>query len=93
MLQAIIDDPSPGPSILPETTLSPADQPFLTDKSIELLRQRLVETYDSKNQGWGTVQKFLNWDTIEYCLVASMEGDTNFERMGRGNAHSSPQSS
>ena len=83
MLQAIIDDPSPGPSILPETTLSPADQPFLTDKSIDLLRQRLVETYDSKNQGWGTVQKFLNWDTIEYCLVASMEGDTNFERMGR----------
>jgi uncharacterized protein YyaL (SSP411 family) len=83
MLQAIIDDPSPGPSILPETTLSPADQPFLTDKSIDLLRQRLVETYDSKNQGWGTVQKFLNLDTIEYCLVASMEGDTNFERMGR----------
>src|SRR5258708_29853228 len=83
MLQAIIDDPSPGCLELPETTLSPGDQPFLTYKSIDLLRQRLVETYDSKIQGCGTVQKFLNWDTIEYCLVASMEGHTNFERMGR----------
>ena len=83
MLQAIIDDPSPGPSILPETKLTPGDQPFLTDKTVDLIRQRLVETYDSKNKGWGTVQKFLNWDTIEYCLIASMDGDHDFERMGR----------
>jgi uncharacterized protein YyaL (SSP411 family) len=83
MLQAIIDDPSPGPSILPETKLSPADQPFLSDLTNQRLRQRLIETYDSKNKGWGTVQKFLNWDLIEYCLVAGMQGDTDFERMGR----------
>jgi uncharacterized protein len=83
MLQAIIDDPSPGPSILPETPLSPTDQPFFSEKTVELLRQRLVETYDSKNKGWGTVQKFLNWDIIEYCLVASMAGDSVLDRMGR----------
>jgi len=83
MLQAIIDDPSPGPSILPEAKLSPADQPFLSDLTNQRLRQRLIETYDSKNKGWGTVQKFLNWDLIEYCLVASRQGDTDFERMGR----------
>jgi uncharacterized protein YyaL (SSP411 family) len=83
MLQAIIDDPSPGPSILPEAKLSPADQPFLSDLTNQRLRQRLIETYDSKNKGWGAVQKFLNWDLIEYCLVASRQGDTDFERMGR----------
>src|SRR5580692_11044573 len=82
MLQAIIDDPSPGPSILPEAKLSPADQPFLSDVTNQRLRQRLIETYDSKNKGWGTVQKFLNWDLIEYCLATSVQGDTEFERMG-----------
>jgi uncharacterized protein YyaL (SSP411 family) len=83
MLQAIIDDPSPGPSILPEPKLSSSDQLFLSDSAIAGLRQRLIDSYDSKNKGWGTVQKFLNWDTIEYCIVSSMEGDTNFARMGR----------
>lgn len=83
MLQAIIDDPSPGPSILPEPKLSSSDQPFLSKSDIDRLRQRLVDSYDSKNKGWGTVQKFLNWDTIEYCLIPSTEGDTGFARMGR----------
>jgi uncharacterized protein len=83
MLQAIIDDPSPGPSILPEPKLSPSDHPFLSNPDIDRLRERLVDSYDSKNKGWGTVQKFLNWDTIEYCIVSSMEGDTNFARMAR----------
>jgi uncharacterized protein len=83
MLQAIIDDPSPGPSILPETKLSASDQPFLSGSETDRLRQRLVDSYDSINQGWGTVQKFLNWDTIEYCMVSSMSGDRDFARMGR----------
>jgi uncharacterized protein len=83
MLQAIIDDPSPGPSILPEPKLSASDHPFLSNPDVERLRQRLIDSYDSKNKGWGTIQKFLNWDTIEYCLVSSMESDTSFARMGR----------
>ena len=83
MLQAIIDDPSPGPSILPETKLSASDNAFLSDKSTSLLKQRLIDQYDAKNGGWGTVQKFLHWDTVEYCLAASRKGEANFERMGR----------
>jgi uncharacterized protein len=83
MLQAIIDDPSPGPSILPEPKLSASDHPYLSNPDIDRLRERLIDSYDSKNKGWGTVQKFLNWDTIEYCIVSSMEGDTNFARMAR----------
>jgi uncharacterized protein len=83
MLQAIIDDPSPGPSILPEAKLSASEHPFLSSTDIDQLRQRLVDSYDSKNRGWGTVQKFLNWDTIEYCIVSSREGDADFTRMGR----------
>jgi uncharacterized protein YyaL (SSP411 family) len=83
MLQAIIDDPSPGPSILPEPKLAASDHPYLSNAERDRLRERLIDSYDSKNKGWGTVQKFLNWDTIEYCIVSSMEGDTNFARMAR----------
>src|SRR6201984_356425 len=83
MLQAIIDDPSPGPSILPEPKLFASDHPYLSNPDIDRLRERLIDSYDSKNKGWGTVQKFLNWDTIEYCIVSSMEGDTYFARMAR----------
>src|ERR1700756_2279203 len=83
MLQAIIDDPSPGPSILPEPKLAASDHPYLSNAESDRLRERLIDSYDSKNKGWGTVQKFLNWDTIEYCIVSSMEGGTNFSHMAR----------
>src|SRR6201984_2074693 len=83
MLQAILDDLSPGPSILPEPKLSASDHPYLSNPDIDRLRERLIDSYDSKNKGWGTVQKFLNWDTIEYCIVSSMSGDTDFARMAR----------
>jgi uncharacterized protein YyaL (SSP411 family) len=83
MLQATIDDPSPGPSVLPESKLSASGDPFLSNVRRDQLRQLLIDTYDSKNKGWGTVQKFLNWDIVDYCLIATMQGDTAFERMGR----------
>jgi uncharacterized protein len=83
MLENIIDDPSPGPSVVPEQKLTNITQAFLSANSRDQLRQRLVDTYDSKNKGWGTTQKFLNWDIIEYCLVEAGHGDTTFERMGR----------
>jgi uncharacterized protein YyaL (SSP411 family) len=83
MLQAIIDDLSPGPSVLPEYKLASVDQAVLSCGSRNRLRQRLAESYDQKNKGWGTVQKFLNWDIIEYCMVEAAQGNTAFERMGR----------
>jgi uncharacterized protein YyaL (SSP411 family) len=83
MLQAIIDDPSPGPSILPEQKLSPSADAFLATDDRTKLRQLLIDSYDPKNKGWGTVQKFLNWDVIEYCMVQASQGDTRFERMAR----------
>ena len=83
MLQAVIDDPTPGPSVLPEQKLSASPEAFLTADARKNLRQVLVDTYDPKNKGWGTVQKFLNWDVIEYCMVQAKQGDTKFEEMGR----------
>ena len=83
MLQAIIDDPSPGPSIVAEAPLEPNKDGDLTEAERTGLRQILHENYDPKNQGWGTVQKYLNWDIIEYCGAEAMRGDREAERMAR----------
>jgi uncharacterized protein YyaL (SSP411 family) len=83
MLQAIIDDPSPGPSISPEQKLSSSADAFLPTDARTKLRQLLVDFYDPKNKGWGTVQKFLNWDVVEYCMVQATKGDTQLEQMAR----------
>jgi uncharacterized protein YyaL (SSP411 family) len=83
MLQAIIDDPSPGPSIQAETVIEPAKDGALSPNEREKLRQILRSNYDQKNKGWGTSQKFLSWDIIEYCLREASKGDVVWGRMAR----------
>lgn len=83
MLQAIIDDPSPGPSIIAEPPLEQAGDAGLKPEQRDKLRKILRDAYDSKNRGWGVVQKFLDWDIVEFCLSEAMRGDQELERMAR----------
>jgi uncharacterized protein YyaL (SSP411 family) len=84
MLQAIIDDPTPGPSVLPDEQIVPASTASLAVEVISAIRTRLVDTYDQKNFGWGTVHKFLDWNVVEYCISTSAGGkDSDFERMAK----------
>jgi uncharacterized protein len=81
MLQAIIDDPTPGPSVLPEMELTPSNETALSFAVRNTLRQVLIDAFDHDNQGWGTVQKWLDWDIIEYCMAEALRGDKEFERL------------
>jgi uncharacterized protein len=83
MLQAIIDDPTPGPSVVPEADLTPSDEAALSAEARNKLRQVLIDNYDHDNRGWGTVQKWLDWDIIEYSMAETLRGDKAFERMAR----------
>lgn len=85
MLQAIIDDPSPGPSVLPEQTIVPAAAASLPSATTQALRTLLLDAYDSKNLGWGTIHKFLDWHVIEYCMFESPQTgeDEVWQRMAR----------
>src|SRR6202790_915347 len=67
MLQAIIDDPSPGPSVVAEATLVASGETVLGSGRQNALRQTLIDSYDNANRGWGRIQKFLDWNTIEFC--------------------------
>ncbi len=81
MLQAIIDDPSPGPSVTNAPTLSLAGAGSPADAAG--LRAQLLAGYDAKLGSWGTAQKFLNWDNVEYCLARAQAGDGAAEKMAR----------
>jgi uncharacterized protein YyaL (SSP411 family) len=83
MLQAIIDDPSPGPSVVAEAPLVANGETALGSSRQNALRQILIDSYDNANRGWGTTQKFLDWDTIEFCLNQTERGDQTFDRMAR----------
>lgn len=73
MLQAIIDDPTPGPSVLNAKPLNLGKGTSAADS--DSLEQQLWKGYDTKLGSWGTVQKFLDWNNVEYCLVAARAGD------------------
>ncbi len=75
MLQAIIADPTPGPSISAESQIHPPAKGALSAELRDQLRQRLIEYYDPRFGSWGKGYKFLDADTIEYCLTQSTPFD------------------
>ncbi|HXZ18932.1 MAG TPA: DUF255 domain-containing protein [Candidatus Acidoferrales bacterium] len=82
MLQAIIDDPTPGPSVVPEEPVeysSTAITPALRDE----LEKDYLAGYDTKEGGWGFGHKFLDWDSVELAMVRAKRGDARAERMVR----------
>jgi uncharacterized protein len=83
MLQAIIDDPTPGPSVRAERKVQFTDQTNLSDAVRKELLWRQNELYDNTFGSWGTVQKFMDWDGVEWCLRQAARGDKDARRMAR----------
>jgi uncharacterized protein YyaL (SSP411 family) len=83
MLQAIIDDPTPGPSVRAVATIHAAGPSLSDDVRKELIRRNNV-TYDEKYGAWGTIQKFMDWDAVEFCMSLAAKGDAHAEHMAKG---------
>ena len=84
MLQAILDDPTPGPSVQPERKLELPGEPLLSRASRERLTNNFFSGYDNTHGSWGTDQKFLDWDSVEYAMaLARLKKDTRAEHMAR----------
>src|SRR5262249_13231787 len=64
MLQAIIDDPSPGPSIQAEPVVAAAKDAALTREQRKAMRDVMVNAYDREQGGWGTIHKYLGWNQL-----------------------------
>ena len=83
ILQAIIDDPSPGPSVQKEVAIVYPSNPLLPEKLRDQLHTNYLAGYDSKEGAWGTGFKFMDWDSVEYALANAAHGDPQTEKMAR----------
>ncbi|HEY2342591.1 MAG TPA: DUF255 domain-containing protein [Chthoniobacteraceae bacterium] len=83
MLQAIIDDPSPGPSVQPEPTVVASADAALSVEQREAAKKEFLAAYDSTRGGWGDVHKYLDWTALEYCLTEGAGGDARMDAMAR----------
>jgi len=83
ILQAIIDDPTPGPSVQPEAPLQFGASPLLSAELRAELQKTYLAGYDTKQGGWGFDQKFLDWDSVEYSMDLAARGDAEAARKAR----------
>ena len=83
LLQAIIADPTPGPSVKPEPKINFAENPLLPVQAREAIKRDYNAQYDAKQGGWGFNDKFLDADSAEYALLLARAGDKDAEQKVR----------
>jgi uncharacterized protein YyaL (SSP411 family) len=83
LLRAVADDPTPGPSVTEAAPPSAGPGAALSEGERLELAGILVNRYDDKRGGWGGSHKYLDWDSVEFCLLRAREGDRRAERMAR----------
>ena len=75
LLKAVIEDPSPGPSVGEAFEIKPSASAFLTSDQ----RARLIKNYDASYEdelgGWGDNQKYIEADSMDYAMSRAEAGD------------------
>ena len=69
LLAAIIKDPSPGPSVVAQEKVQPARSALLSAAERKALSTTYFDSYDAQYAGWGSAQKFIDADSLEYALA------------------------
>ena len=82
-LQAFLEDPRPGPSVVARAPLDYAAEAALPAALLEELKRTQLDHYDLEYGSWGRVHKFLHGDSLEYCLELAGAGDETALRMAR----------
>jgi hypothetical protein len=76
LLQAIIDDPTPGPSVHAVAALQPAVEGTLGAEQRTRLQEAFRDSYDHQQAAWGGRHKYLDADCVEYSLLLMGRGQT-----------------
>jgi uncharacterized protein len=74
LLQAIVDDPTPGPSVQNQEVLSPTNKTQLSRAQRTQLLKAYDGFYDQRSGGWGELHKLIDADSLELAYV---EADSN----------------
>ena len=83
LLKAIVDDPSPGPSVGDKDSFAPSAASTLDADVRKKLVTDYVALYNHDNGGWGTGQRYLDAPSLELALEMAGEGDTASRVMAR----------
>lgn len=83
LLKAIIDDPSPGPSVGEAFDVKPSETAFLNKEARAALAKNFDESYEEKLGGWGENQKFIDADSMDFALTRAEAGDATAIRRAR----------
>jgi uncharacterized protein len=75
LLKAVIDDPSPGPSVGEAFEVKPSASAFLTKEQRGTLIKNYDESYEDKIGGWGDSQKYIDADSMDYAMSRAEAGD------------------
>jgi uncharacterized protein YyaL (SSP411 family) len=82
LLQAVIDDPTPGPSVVREKISVAASETVFGPRRAKVIKA-WRDAYDTKAGGWGLSHKFLDWDNVEFALRLAARGDASAAAMAR----------
>ena len=83
LLQAIVDDPSPGPSVQQEQTVEAAAVGKLSEAQRGQLSKQFSELYSKENGGWGEGFRFIDAPALELALEQAQRGDAAAAQMAR----------
>ena len=83
LLQTIIDDPTPGPSITKKPALIIGSSTDLSTNKREQIVSDINSGYDIVNGGWGNEHKFILAPNVEYALIRAKQNDKLFEKKAR----------
>ena len=75
LLQAIVDDPTPGPSVSNAAVTATTGAEHLASQTRDGLERTYVELYDAEHGGWGSIHKFMDAAAIELAFEMGDFGD------------------
>lgn len=82
MLEAVVLDPTPGPSARPAP--SPVPEGGVMSAALRTeLAQLYTGQYDSQHGGWGSGHKYLDGDSVEYAMQLARGGDAPSLKMAQ----------
>jgi uncharacterized protein YyaL (SSP411 family) len=84
MLQAIIDDPSPGPSVVVERAITYASTPFIQPALLANVRREFDKQYDVDSKGWAFGHKYLDADSVAFADMLAGRGDMLQQQRAQG---------
>ncbi|HTL70667.1 MAG TPA: DUF255 domain-containing protein, partial [Candidatus Eisenbacteria bacterium] len=83
LLDAVVKDPTPGPSVKAETEIPPAPAGTLAPEDRKALEAAHDAVWDETNGGWGSGHKLIDWPSLEYAMKRARAGDKTQEARAR----------